>query len=135
MRQVLRRQERTAEKLLSEQADIAKMNPQKVYACLTKGVKQKMNLFTRTTRSSSALLETCEAIFRESIIPALTSGGEALPVEKEVFSLQLKSGGLTLDCPENHHDDYKLSKKLSEPLEDKIPLTAELWQKRTLDDL
>ena len=36
---------------------------------------------------------------------------------------------------ENHHDDYELSKKLSEPLEDKDPLTAELWQKRTLDDL
>ena len=44
------------------------------------------------------------------------------------------SGGLGIDCPENHHDDHELSKKLSEPPEDKDPLTAELWQKRTLDD-
>ena len=50
-------------------------------------------------------------------------------------SCAVKSGGLSIDCPENHHDDYELSKKLSESLEDKDPLTAELWQKRTLDDL
>ena len=61
--------------------------------------------------------------------------GEPFPIEREVFALSLKSGGLGIDCPENHHDDYELAKKLSEPLEDKDPLIAELWQKRTLDDL
>ena len=122
-------------KLLSKLGDIAKTNPQNPYACLTKGVEHKVNFITRTTPFSSALLETSEAIIRESIIPALTSRGEPLPIVREVFSLPLKSGGLAIDCPENHHDDYELSKKLSEPLEDKDPLTAELWQKRTLDDL
>ena len=75
------------------------------------------------------------AIIRESIILVLTSRGEPLPKERELFSLPLKSRGLGIDCPENHHDDYELWKKLSEPLEDKDHLTAELLQKRTLDDL
>ena len=65
----------------------------------------------------------------------LTSRKEPLPKERELFSLPLKSRGLGIDCPENHHDDYELWKKLSEPLEDKDHLTAELWQKRTLNDL
>ena len=94
-----------------------------------------MNFITPTTLSSSALSETLEAIIRESIIPVITSRGKPLPIERENFSLPIKSGGLGIDCPENHHDDYELSKKLSEPLEDKDPLTAEHWQKRTLDDL
>ena len=94
-----------------------------------------MSFITRTAPSSSALLETSEAIVRESILQALTSKGEPLPIEREVFSLPLKSGGLGIDCPKNNHDDNKLSKKLYQPLEDKDPLTAELWQKRTLDDL
>ena len=94
-----------------------------------------MNFITRTTPSSSVLLETSEAVIRESIIPALTSRRQPLPIEWEVFSLPLKSGGPGVDCPENHHDDYKLSKELSAPLEDKDPLTAELWQQRTLDIL
>ena len=94
-----------------------------------------MNFITRTTPSSSVLLETSEAVIRESIIPALNSRREPLPMERELFSLPLKSGGLGIDCPENHHDDYELSKKLSAPLEDKNPLTAELWQQRTLDNL
>ena len=56
-------------------------------------------------------------------------------MEREVFSLPLKSGRLSINCPENRYGDYEVSKKLSEPLEDKDPLTAELWQERTLDDL
>ena len=122
-------------KLLSKLEDIAKTNPQDAHACLTKRMKHKMNFITRTTPSSSALLDTSEAIIRESIIPALTSRGEPLPIEREIFSLPLKSERLGIDCPEKHHDDYELSKKLSEPLVEKDPLTAELWQKRTLDDL
>ena len=94
-----------------------------------------MKFNTRTTPSSTALSETSEAVIGESIIPALTSRGEPLPIEREIFSLPLKSGGPGIDCPENHHDDYELSKKLSEPLEDKDPLSAEFWQKLTLDDL
>ena len=122
-------------KLLSKLREIAKTNRQNAHAFLSKEVKHKVSFITRTTSSSSALLETSEAIIRENIIPVLTSRGEPLPIEKELFSLPLKSGGLGIDCPENHHDHYKLSKKLSEPLENKNPLTAELWQKRTLDDL
>ena len=113
------------EKLLSKLGDIAKTNLQNAHVCLTKGVKYKVNFITRTTPSFSALLETSKAIIRENIIPALTSRGEPLPIERERFSLPLMSGGLGIDCPENHHDDYELSKKLSEPLEDKDPLTAE----------
>ena len=79
-----------------------------------------VNFITRTTPSSSALLETSEAIITESIIPARTSRSGPLPIERELFSLPLKSRGLGIDCPENHHDDYGLSKKLSEPLESKI---------------
>ena len=135
MRQIPRRQKRRAEKLLSKLGEIAKTNPQNAHACLTKGLKHKMNFIARTTPSSSALLETSEAIIRESIIPVLTSRREPLPIEKGIFSLPLKSRGLVMDCPENHHDDYELSKKLSAPLEDKDPLTEESWQKRTLDDL
>ena len=122
-------------KPLSKLGDIVKTNPQNAHACLTKGVKHKMNFITRTTPSSSALWELFEAIIRESIIPVLTSGAGPLPIEKEIFSLPFKSGGLGIDCPENHHEDYNLSKKLSEPLEDKGPLTSEFWLKRTLDDL
>ena len=122
-------------KLLSKLGDIAKTNPQNAHSCLTKGVEHKVNFITRTTPSSSAPLETMEAIIGESIIPALTSRGEPLPIEREIFSLPLKSRGLGIDCPENRHDSYELSEKLSEPLEDKNLLTAELLQKRTLDDL
>ena len=122
-------------KLQLNLGDIAQTNAQNAHACLTKGVKHKVNFITRTTPSSSTLLETSEAIIRESIIPALTSRDKPLPIEREIFSLPLKSEGLGIDCPENHHDDNKLSKKSSEPLEDKDPLTAEPWQKRTLDDL
>ena len=121
-------------KLLSKLRDIAKTSLQNAHACLTKEVKQKVNFNTRTTPAFSALLETSEAIIRESIFPVLTSS-EHLPIEREIFSLPLKSGGLGIDSPENHHYDYELSKKLSEPLEDTDPLTAEIWQKRPLDDL
>ena len=73
LRQIPRRQKRRAKKLLSKLGDITQTNPQNAYACLTKGVKHKVNFITRTTPSSSALLETSEAIIREIIIPALTS--------------------------------------------------------------
>ena len=122
-------------KLLSKLGDIAKADPPNAHACLTEGLKHKENFITRTIPSSSALLETSEATIRESIFPALTLGGEPLPIEREIFSLPLKSRRLGIDCPENHHDDYELSKKFTEPLEDKDSLTAELWQKRTLGDL
>ena len=117
--------------LLSKQGDIAKTNPQNAHACLTKGVKDKVNFITRTTPSSSTRWEKSEAIIRESIISALNSRGEPLPIERELISLPLKSRELGIECPENDHDNCELSKKLSEPLKDKDPLTAELWQKRT----
>ena len=81
MRQIHRWQKGRAEKLLSKLEDIAKTNPQNEHACLTKGVKNKMNFLTQKTPSSSALLETSETIIRESIIPALTSGGK--PYQKK----------------------------------------------------
>ena len=135
MRQIPQRQSAEQKKLLSKLGDNAKTTPQNAHSCLSKGLKHQVNFITRTTLSSSGLLETSEAIIRGSIIPALISRREPLPIEREMFSLLLKSGGLGIDCPENHHDDNELSKKLSEPLEDKDPLTGELWQKRTLDDL
>ena len=70
--------------LLWKLGDIGKTNPQNVYACLTKGLKHKVNFITRTTPSSSAFLETTETIIREGISPVLTSGGEPLPIEREI---------------------------------------------------
>ena len=87
-------------KQLSKLGDNAKTNPQNAYACLTKRVKHKVNFITRTAPSSSARLETFEATIRKSIIPALTSRGEHLPIEREVFSLPLKSRGLGIDFPQ-----------------------------------
>ena len=113
MRQFPRRKKRTTEKTAIKTRRQRKNESAECVCVPYEGVKHKLNVITRTTPSSSALLETSEAIIRESIIPALTSRREPLPIGREVLSLPLKSGGLGIDCPENHHDDYELSKKLS----------------------
>ena len=89
-------------KVLKKLTKIAKTSPQNVYACYTKGVQEKLSFLARTTPNTMEILEICENIIKEQLLPNLVGKDTLNPQFHEISSLPLKRGGLNIKLPSDH---------------------------------
>ena len=89
-------------------------SPQNAYACLTKGVQQKLSFLSRTAPSMDGVLDMVEVELGR-VIPNIV-GKEIIQEEKELFSLPLRMGGLNIALPQDLHKNLEKSIELSTPL-------------------
>ena len=81
-------------KSLDRLGQFALTSPQNDYACLTKGVQQKLSFLSRTTPSMDWVLDKVEERLGR-VIPNIVSK-EIIQEERELFSLPLRMGGIKL---------------------------------------
>ena len=88
-------------KSLDRHGQFALTSPQNAYACLTKGVQQKLSFLSRTTPSMDGVLDKVEERLGR-VIPNIV-GKEIIQEERELFSLPLRMGGLNIALPQDLH--------------------------------
>ena len=93
---------------------IALTSPQNAYACLTKGVQQKLSFLSRTTPSMDGVLDKVEGRLGR-VIPN-TVGKEIIQEKRALFSLPLRMDGLSIALPQDLHKNLEQSIELSIPL-------------------
>ena len=77
------------------------------------------------------ILEKCEKIIKEQLIPNLI-GKDILNAQfREISSLPLKIGGLNIKLPSDHENYLELSNETSLVLETQYPVTATTQQEKT----
>ena len=83
---------------------------------------------TRTTPSISHLLQPMEDVIREKFVPTLTDRPPPNDVERHLFSLPARLGGLAIPNPcDTSDNNYNASLKISNPLKHAI-LTYQFWK-------
>ena len=117
-------------KILKKLMKIAKTSPQKVYACYTKGVQEKLSFFNRTTPNTMENSKICENIIKEQLLPNLVGKDTLNPQFREISSLPLKMGGLNIKLPSDHESYLEWSKETSLVLESQDPITAVTQQEK-----
>ena len=75
-------------------------------------------------------LEICENIIKEQLLPNLVGKDTLNPQFREISSLPLKMGGLTIKLPSDHESCLEWSKETSLVLESQDPITAVTQQKK-----
>ena len=75
-------------------SQIAKTEPQATYICFTSGYKHKMTYFMRTIPDIAEDLRKLDDIIPTELVPAITGGLNCSKVERKLFSLTPKLGGL-----------------------------------------
>ena len=86
-------------KSLDRLGQFALTSLQNTYACLTKGVQQKLNFLSPTTPSMDGVLDKVEEQLGQ-LIPNIV-GKEIIQEEREIFSLPLRMGGLNVALPQD----------------------------------
>ena len=100
-------------KSLVRLGQFALTSPQNTYACLTKGVQQKLSFLSRTTPSMDGVLAKVEE--RLGRVTPNIVGKELIQEERE-FSLPLRMGGLNIALPQDLRKNLEQSIELSSPL-------------------
>jgi hypothetical protein len=96
---------------------IAKTEPHTAYSALTHGLMSKWTYIMRTTPEASSLLTPLEDILRHKFIPAITGRRSITDVERELFALPCRLGGLGIPNPTIVSDSYyNTSFEISAPL-------------------
>ena len=78
------------------------------------GVQQKLSFLSRTTPSMDGVLDKVEERLGR-VIPNIV-GKEVIQEERELFSLPLRMGGLSIALPQDLHKNFEQSVELSRPL-------------------
>ena len=86
-------------KSLDRLGQFALTSPQNAYACLTKGVQQKLSFLSRTTPSMDRVLDKAEEQLGRGI-PNIV-GKEIIKEERELLSLPLRMGGPNIAFPQD----------------------------------
>ena len=94
-----------------------------MYSCYTKGVQKKLSFSARTTPNTTDNMQACEKILRENLIPNLIGKDNISHQLRDIASLPLKMGGLTIKLPSDFENSLELSIKTS-VLDTYDPLTA-----------
>ena len=92
-------------------SDIAKTNPQNVYACYTKGVQAKLSFLNRTTPKMNDAMKEVEKTVQQNLLPKMTKLDSIDDETRTLFSLPLKMGGLNIVKPEEYTSSYGCHKK------------------------
>ena len=101
-------------KSLDRLGQFALTSPQNAFACLTKGVQQKLGFLSRTTPSMVGVLDKVEEQLGR-VIPNIV-GKEIIQGERELSSLPLRMGGLNIALPQDIHKNLEQSIELSSQL-------------------
>ncbi len=80
-------------------ASIATTHPQEAYAALTHGLTSKWTYFMRTIPNINNLLQPLEDAIRLRLIPAITGKSAINDLERDLFSLPTRLGGLNIPNP------------------------------------
>ena len=98
-------------------ADIALTQPHAAYSALTHGVASRWSFITRTTPDIQNLLQPLEDAIHQLLIPALTGRPPCSNVERDIFALPSRLGGLGILNPStNSQASLHASVTLTTPL-------------------
>ena len=98
-------------------ADIATSQPHATYAAFIHGFTHKFTYLSRTTPNKDHLLEPLEQFIRSKLIPAWTGRAPPNDLERELFALPARLGGLGIvDLVGRSHKEFQASVSISAPL-------------------
>ena len=117
-------------KFLNKLTEAAKNLPRNIYACYTKGVREKHSFLVRTTLNLMENLELCEKIIKEQLISNLVGKDTFIPQFREISSSPLKMGGLNIKLTPDHGSYLEWSEKTSLVLESQDFVTAITQQEK-----
>ena len=80
--------------------DLAKAHPQSAYSLFVHAMRHKLSFIERTTADVGACLQIVEDSIKDNFIPAIF-GSNVTPtdLEREIYSLPINLGGLSIDNP------------------------------------
>ena len=91
----------------------AKISPQNVLHCFTKGLQNKVTFLSRTTPNFIENLEETERKIKENLIPAITGRSNITDEERSLFSLPVRDGGLNIVHPEDRVEELNWSRQMA----------------------
>ena len=91
----------------------AKISPQNVFHCFTKGLQNKVTFLSRTTPNFIENLEETERKIKENLIPAITGRSDITDEERSLFSLPVRDGGLNIVHPEDRVEELNWSRQMA----------------------
>ncbi len=98
-------------------SEMARTQPHLAYCALTQGMVGKWVYLSRTVPGISDLLQPLEDVLRKAILPAITGRNPPNDVERELFTLPVKLGGLGIMKPPDLPEcEFDISNKVSAPL-------------------
>lgn len=102
-------------------AKIATIEPHAAYTALTFGIRHRWNYLMRTVPGIGHLLEPLEQTIKRELLPALAGGRNPTDVERSIFELPPRKGGLGIPNPCKLADiEYENSIKLTAGLTQQI---------------
>ena len=120
--------------ILDKLSDIAKKSPQNAYCCMTRGIQHKINFIARTTPNSIELFDGVENTIRNQFLPNLLER-EINDIDRSIFALPVRQGGLNILLPSDRENDYTWSKQVTQPLNEFDPIYAELVQQGVVNNI
>ena len=100
---------------VEELAEIAKDEPQVVYASFTKAVSHRWTYVQRTIPGIDDYFVPLEEATREKLIPSLI-GRKVSDTERRIIALPVRYGGLGIRDPTNASSEFLASSKVTEIL-------------------
>ena len=106
---------------LEKLADVALSQPQAAYCALNQGLKHRWSYLSRTTENINEMLQPIEETIRHKVIPAIIGKSNINDIERKLFALPARLGGLGFDIlPETADQLHVTSRAISQPLKDTI---------------
>ena len=102
-------------------AEIADSQPHAAYGAITHGLSSKWSFLSRTTPDIDHLLVPIETSIRTILLPKLTGQDAPNDVERCLFSLPARLGGLNITDPSSFaNEQFNASQQVTKPLVDLI---------------
>ena len=102
-------------------AEIADSQPHAAYGAITHSLAGKWSYLSHTTPDIGHLLEPVEHSIRTSLLPKLTGQHAPSDIQRCLFALPARLGGLNIGCPTSFaYEQFSASREVSKPLVDQI---------------
>ena len=98
-------------------AEIADSQPHAAYGAITHGLSSKWSYLSRTTPNINHLLEPIEYSICTTLLPKLTGQDAPNEIQRCLFSLPARLGGLNIENPSSFaSDQFNASRQVTKPL-------------------
>ena len=106
---------------LSVLADFAKHEPQAAHAVFTHAFLSKLNYLQRVIPVQGSAYQPLETLIRNSLLPQTTGQGHLSDLEREIFTLPARDGGLGIPDPtQTAQKNFQNSREITSALTRKI---------------